>query len=92
MTLRDGLPSLNMLSPILSRSILVASTFAAVILHAEAAQQCGARGYDLTRTYSEKQGASVATLAGCSPICLADPKCLSFAIGSNQCLLYTATV
>ena len=72
-----------------SKLPVVIGAFAAVVLQAEAAQICGTKGYDLTRTYDDSAPASAATLANCAARCRADSKCKSFVIGNKQCLLYS---
>lgn len=54
--------------------------------------QCGVKGYDKTLAYSYDGTAANANYASCSAKCKADSKCLSFAFGSNQCLLYKVAV
>ncbi|KAF2667449.1 hypothetical protein BT63DRAFT_292657 [Microthyrium microscopicum] len=47
------------------------------------AQTCGSNGYDLsTKAYFYSSDAALATSSACGAHCLADSKCLSFAIAS----------
>jgi hypothetical protein len=54
--------------------------------------QCGVKGYDKTASYSYDGTAADANFVSCSAKCKADSKCLSFAFGSSQCLLYKVSV
>jgi hypothetical protein len=53
-------------------------------------QTCGVAGYDLgTAAYSFDGSGTNGNLNACSALCLADSKCLGFAFGSGDCLLYS---
>ena len=53
---------------------------------------CSVRGYDKTEAYSYIGKAKYANFDACSKRCLAKSKCVSFAFGSSECLLYKKTV
>jgi len=57
-------------------------------------QVCGTHGYDEESpdAYFIQKGSSSATLTACGAHCLADTKCLSFAIGDNTCYHYKKAV
>ncbi len=52
---------------------------------------CGVAGYDKTATYNSDGSVTNANLNACSAKCKADSQCLSFAIGSGDCLLYAVS-
>jgi hypothetical protein len=57
------------------------------------AQLCGSYGYDSTiQAYCYKESQSLFSVNGCSAHCLADSKCLSFAVGDGACMQYTVAV
>jgi hypothetical protein len=57
-------------------------------------QICGSLGYDKQnpQAYFDQKGTALASVNACGTHCLADKKCLTFAVSSNECLHYTAAV
>jgi hypothetical protein len=54
---------------------------------------CGSHGYSTgTDSYFYKSSASLATLSACGAYCVADRKCLSFAIGDGACQTFSVAV
>jgi hypothetical protein len=52
---------------------------------------CGVAGYDKTASYNFDGSGANANLNACSAKCQADSRCLSFAIGASDCLLYSVS-
>lgn len=57
------------------------------------APSCGVKGYDngVDAYYYDSSGTQ-STYAQCSAICKKDTNCVSFAISSSVCMLFTVTV
>ena len=54
---------------------------------------CGLVGYDLgVKAYNYANGTEFATATACGARCHDDSTCVSFAVGSDSCLLYALTV
>ena len=53
---------------------------------------CGVRGYDNVQAFDYITKKSLANVEKCGARCAKNPDCLSFAISSSACLLYTVDV
>lgn len=68
------------------------TTTSGMTTSAAASPSCGVKGYDKKTAYYYDGNAADANFAVCSAKCKADSKCVSFAFGSDQCLLYSYNV
>jgi hypothetical protein len=77
---------------LLAASPLISATTANLVID-KRAPICGThRNYKDKKAYFEDTTPTLCTVTACGEHCLADSKCLSFAVGKGICLHYTEAV
>ncbi|KAF2674056.1 hypothetical protein BT63DRAFT_1293 [Microthyrium microscopicum] len=83
---------LSLLGTVAALPLIFASPFDSADVIAKRAQVCGSAGYDKNTKAYFYDDKTLGSISACSAHCLADTKCLSYAVGSGECLHYTVAV